>query len=136
MSKRITLLLIFLLNLFISCSHDNRLVDAARDGQTDKIRQLLKDGEDVNEKDHDAKTEHGRTPLMRAAQKGHTDTVRVLVETGADINAICEELGRTALMWAAESGQTETVKELLEMGADPNIKSYKGGWTALMVMAR
>src|SRR5437773_971937 len=79
MSKRITLLLIFLLNLFISCSHDNRLVDAARDGQTDKIRQLLKDGEDVNEKDHD-----GKTALIWAAETGNIEILKLMLDANAD----------------------------------------------------
>jgi len=85
------------------------LIEAARVGDTVKVKQLLKQGADVNAKDKD-----GWTALIEAAAKGHTDTVKALIDAGADVNAK-DKYGETALMNAATGGRgrydTSTLSE-------------------------
>ncbi|NQS99984.1 MAG: ankyrin repeat domain-containing protein [Candidatus Omnitrophica bacterium] len=85
------------------------LIEAARVGDTVKVKQLLKQGADVNAKDKD-----GWTALIEAAAKGHTDTVKALIDAGADVNAK-DKYGETAPMNAATGGRgrydTSTLSE-------------------------
>jgi len=106
---------------------DKELLNACKDGDLEKVKQLLEEGADVNVKD-----EKGRTALMFASWYGHKKVVKQLLEKGADVNAREYKDGETALMWAAAKGDKKVVKLLLESGADVNAKN-KGGWTALMI---
>ncbi|WPD24117.1 MAG: ankyrin repeat domain-containing protein [Candidatus Electrothrix scaldis] len=49
--------------------------------QTEAIRSLLKNKEDLNQAD-----KKGRTPLLLAIQTGNADIVRLLLDNGADVN--------------------------------------------------
>ncbi len=55
---------------------------AAASGHTELIRDAIKKGGNINEKDRD-----GWTPLMEAAVNGHAETVQFLIENGANIHA-------------------------------------------------
>jgi ankyrin repeat protein len=105
---------------------NNDLIEAATNGQTEKVLDLIKAGADVN-----AKSNSGVTALMRAAYQGHTDTVKALIGAGADVDAK-DNINATALMYAALNGHTDTVKALIEAKADVNAKN-KNGYTALML---
>ena len=59
------------------------LHDAAFAGDIGKVRQLLKQGADVNARD-----EFQRTPLHCAAIVGRTEVAKLLIEKGADVNAM------------------------------------------------
>jgi ankyrin repeat protein len=58
------------------------LTDAALKGDLDRVRELLAQGHNINERD-----EWGETPLHRAAQYNSIDVFRYLVEQGADLEA-------------------------------------------------
>jgi hypothetical protein len=105
-------------------SLDEELLDAARNGDTARVRELLRKGANANAKDRG-----GWTPLHWAAFWGHVDVAKLLLEHGADVNARDED-SRTPLHVAAAGGHAEVARLLLERGADANARG-KDGWTPL-----
>ncbi len=102
------------------------LMDAALQGNADRIKALIAAGADVN-----AKNGRSMTALMWAAynNKDDVDCCRALIAVHAEVNAQ-DNSGRTALMIAAGRGNAECVKALIAAGADVNAKtSYN--YTAL-----
>lgn len=71
------------------------LMRAALDGNTEKVKQLIQQGADINQRD-----DNGRTGLMFAVINTHYETMKLLLEYGADVNAKSNQ-GGTALMGAA-----------------------------------
>ena len=68
----ILLVLFVVLSPLLSFGDINEdLINAAENGQIEKVRALLKEGAAVN-----AKMKYGATALMRAAGGGHTQVVR------------------------------------------------------------
>jgi len=93
--------------------------DAAKAGDVTKVRQLLKQGVDVNAKDDFSRS----TPLHVAAFNGYTDVVTLLIQKGADVNAR-DDFGQTPLHRASGLFSNANVARLLiEKGADVNAKS-------------
>ena len=105
------------------------LPDAARQGDLPSIRQHIKAGSNLNEKD----LVTGSTPLITAATFGQTDVARALIHAGADLN-VSNNDGSTALISAAFLCRTEIVRDLLQKGADKTAKN-KAGSTALESVA-
>ncbi len=97
----------------ISCSPNSQLIEAARRGETEKVKALLDAEADVNAEGGEY---GGWTALKVAAGGGHTETVKVLLEAGADVDAKDND-GMTALMWATEKDHTEIVELLKKAGA-------------------
>ena len=87
------------------------LMRAALDGNTEKVKELIQRGTDINQRD-----DNGRTALMFAVINSHYETMRVLLESGADVNAK-SNMGGTALMGAASDGDLRMVQALLDGGA-------------------
>ncbi|XP_041664250.1 GA-binding protein subunit beta-2a isoform X2 [Cheilinus undulatus] len=121
-----------------------RLLDAARKGQDDEVRNLMANGAPFTTDwlgtsplhlaaqhghystadvllragvSRDARTKVDRTPLHMAAAEGHTVIVELLVRSGADINAK-DMLKMTALHWAAQHGHHSVADTLIKHGAD------------------
>ncbi len=88
------------------------LMQAALDGNTEGVRELIRQGADINRRD-----DNGRTALMFAVVNRHYETMKVLLEHGADVNAKSSK-GGTALMGAAMAGELSMVQALLDKGAD------------------
>jgi ankyrin repeat protein len=88
-------------------------------GENDIVRQLLKQGAEVNARDSD-----GFSALHRASSKEQVKTVGLLLKSGALIN-IQNDKKETPLFLAAEAGSYKMVKLLLSKGADPTILSSK-----------
>ena len=99
---------------------DSALLDAAKEGNIEAVKQHLANGADVNAKDD------GWTPLHNAAGYSTKEMVELLISNGANVNAKNED-GWTPLHDAA----TKEVAELLiDKGADMEAKD-KDDWTPL-----
>ena len=94
----------------------------------DVIKELLKKGADVNQKD-----ESGWPMLMMAIAREYFDVVNCLIDNGVDVNQK-DNWGETALMMAVCEGQIDVVKRLVQKGADVN-EQDKNGVTALIIGA-
>ena len=111
------------------------LQTAAKQGDLEKVRMLIKHGADVNLADE----VNGQTALMQAAERGSAESVELLLKAGANVNAR-DKHGQTALMKIFQEDHSNNVPGfdytkvrnlLLEKGADINIAD-KTGITALM----
>jgi ankyrin repeat protein len=90
---------------------DEELLDAAWDGDTARVKELLRKGANVN-----AKSAGGSTPLHYAAFWGYVDVAKLLLDHGADVNAR-DDRGWTPLHFAAAEGRAGVARLLLERGA-------------------
>jgi len=97
------------------------LHEAAALGNLEAIRQHIKAGSDLNEKE----PSRGSSPLITATVFDETEAARVLIEAGADVNYKNNE-GSTPLIIAAFFCRTEIVKALLDNGADKNARNNAG----------
>src|SRR5688500_20231621 len=77
------------------------LMRAALDGKTERVKELIDRGADINQRE-----DNGRTALMFAVINLHYKKIKVLLEYGAGVNAE-SKLGGTALMVAAVKGDIE-----------------------------
>ncbi len=103
--------------------------DAARDGDLEEVKRLVKAGHDVNQRDGEE-----RTPLIWAAEREHTDCMEYLIQNGAQLD-LKNIYGNTALHLAARGGHLEVMKRLVEAGQDVNQKDWTDR-TPLMLAAR
>jgi uncharacterized protein len=151
------------LSVFVQASGVSDVADAARQGDKEAVRVLLKQAADVNGAEGDGMTAlhwaamHGDadlaqmllyaganvnattrlgayTPLYLASQNGHAAVIDTLLQSGANPKSTTPS-GTTPLMVAAASGHTDAVDLLLAHGADPNAKESIRGETALMFAA-
>ena len=106
-----------------------RLMREALNGNTERVRELIHKGEDINQRD-----ENGRTALMFAVINAHYETMKVLLEYGADVNAR-SYMGGTALMGAAMIGDLRMVRVLLDKGADLHARLTSTNETAAALAA-
>ena len=95
------------------------LLFAARVGDVESARLLLKAGADANESQPD-----GVSALVLAAHSGNGPVGAVLLEHGADPNAFGS--GYTALHAAILRSDVNLVKALLARGAKPDVRIAKG----------
>ena len=109
---------------------DDPLLDAARRGELETVRELILRGADV-----DAVRGDGMTALHLAAERGHAEVARALIDAGAAVDA-GTRIGRYApLHLAARGGHGAVVARLLEAGADPNAATTNSGVTTLHLAA-
>jgi len=87
------------------------LLDAAAKGDTERVKNLLDKGVNVNVKD-----QQGSNPLAHAAWFGHTDTAKLLIERGADVNAKKND-DKSVLELATMRGHENIVQLLKKAGA-------------------
>jgi ankyrin repeat protein len=138
------------------------LVDAARNGDVQTVRSLLKGGADPNQAAPDGSTavhwavhadnlamlnalldagakpdgvtRYRIAPLTLAAQNGNAAIVERLLTAGANPDTASEE-GQTAVMTAARNGSVAAVRALLKRGAQVGLAESFRGQTALMFAA-
>ena len=109
---------------------DQKVFEAAFNGDIDTVRAALDDNVDSNSQD----TERGSTLLMLAAFNGHADVLELLVKRGSELDTQ-DIAGRTALMYCASGTNIDAVKVLLEAGANVNVTDKEEHFTALMFAA-
>mmetsp|Transcript_66161 Transcript_66161/g.159663 ORF Transcript_66161/g.159663 Transcript_66161/m.159663 type:complete len:218 (-) Transcript_66161:122-775(-) len=97
------------------------LVDAAREGNLDLLKQLTNKGVNAGAADS-----NGLTALMWAATKGKVDCVDHLITEGASLDAQSTKGKNTALHLAAYFGHPPCVASLLNAKADPSLKNADG----------
>ena len=70
--------------VLVGCGNPDRaLIEAARDGNIEAVKQAIANGVDVN-----AKNRGDATPLHGAAANGHKEIAELLMANGAKINSI------------------------------------------------
>lgn len=105
------------------------LVEAAKRGDREALRALLKQGADVNAREDD-----GSTALLWVSHRDDAESADLLIRAGADVNA-ANELGATPLWAASMNGSAAMVRRLLAAGANPNL-ALTLGETPLMIASR
>lgn len=97
------------------------LWQAAGDGDTKAIKQLLNEGKDVNAREPSL----GLTPIHIAVMQNQPKALRLLAKQGGDPNSGTAD-GNTPLHAAVFLGHDKVVKELLRAGADPLVPNGQG----------
>ena len=105
---------------------ESPVADAAMRRDHAKLRELLKQGADVNAAQGD-----GMTALHWAATHGDVDDARMLVSAGARVDALTRNGNYTPLHLAAKAGSAKAIRTLLGAGANANAKTSSGGATPL-----
>jgi ankyrin repeat protein len=118
------------LNLVWASDKDHSLFEAVKANNMSEIKQLLKDGVNVNLKD-----EIGQPALIHACTKGYKDIAEFLLSKGADINAK-DDVGGTALMYAGLGGHVDAVGLLLDKGAKFEARDVMKNTALIRVAAR
>ncbi len=101
------------------------VADAAERGDLEAIRELLRQGADVNTAQSD-----GMTALHWAAVHDDADLARTLLYAGATVRATTRLGGYAPLHLASRGGSVAVARLILEAGADPDLFT-KTGVTAL-----
>jgi len=104
---------------------DQRLADAAKLGDREIVRSLLRQHADVNAPQGD-----GATAISWAVHKNDIETADLLIRAGANVNA-ANAYGITPLYLACLNGNPAMVEKLLKAGANPNA-TLPSGETVLM----
>tara|TARA_B100000424_G_C22911368_1_gene484863 strand:- start:668 stop:1174 length:507 start_codon:yes stop_codon:yes gene_type:complete len=81
------------------------LIDAAKNGNIERVREYLDSGADPNFREDSL----GNTALIEASWEGNSDIVKLLLDNGADTN-IRDNYGDTALMIAKYKDDVEKSK--------------------------
>jgi ankyrin repeat protein len=98
-----------------------RILEAARAGETDRVEALLEvSPELVNVRDGE-----GRTPLQLAVLGGYAELAELLLDRGGDLSA-ADAWNYTPLHHAAYEGDAELVALLLARGADVVARDVRG----------
>jgi ankyrin repeat protein len=113
----------------LAAASDPRLADAAKQGDRDAVRSLLKQKVDVNSAQAD-----GATAVAWAAYRDDLETADLLIASGANVNT-ANDYGITPLLLACNNGSAAMVDKLLKAQANPNAASDWTGETPLMACA-
>jgi hypothetical protein len=108
------------LDLIQQQEKEQELLEAAAEGDEERIEDLLRQGVDANAVDA-----IGRTAIINAAWRGHEHIVRMLVEAGVEIDA-ADDQDRTPLAWASINGYGEISRDLLAEAALVDVRDRDG----------
>jgi hypothetical protein len=98
---------------------DISIIDAARDGNIEAVKQHIAAGTDVNAQNG------GRAPLIEAANGNNKEIVELLIANGADVNEKRSD-GWTPLHGATTVGLKEVVELFIAESADVNAQMVDG----------
>ena len=101
--------------------HAPPLIEAARHGSLDTVKELVATGADVNVVEGQA-----YTPLCAASVRGSCEIAEFLIAHGAAVNGVGTNRQTTPLHWAVMADQPAMVKLLLDRGAAAGAESYEG----------
>lgn len=104
---------------------NKQLIKAAENRDTESIKNLIKDGAEINTKDSE-----GRTPTMIATYNNDIQSASVLINAGADVN-IQDNIKNNPFLYAGAEGYIEILRLTIKAGADPTLTNRYGG-TALI----
>ena len=107
--------------LMLGANAEAPVADAAQRGDADVVRQLLRNGADVNAAQGD-----GMSALHWAAMNGRPDIVGVLLYAGANPESTTRLGGYTALHLASRAGQAGAIARLLEGKANAGAVTATG----------
>ncbi len=125
------LLLVFTLSAALGAQQSaSPVADAAAHGDKTAIRDLLKQGADVNAAQGD-----GMSALHWAAERGDAELADLLIYGGANTGAVTRIGLYAPLHLAAKSASPAVVAALVKAGADVNAKSNPSGATPLHLAA-
>lgn len=93
---------------------------ASLQGNTQAVRQHIRAGSPLNEKD-----QYGSTPLTIAITFGKTEVAKALIEAGADLS-VKDNYGSTPLQLAVFFAHPGIVRALLDAGADKRARNESG----------
>jgi ankyrin repeat protein len=125
------LALIFMLSAILSAQQVvSSVADAAAKGDKAAVKQLLKDGADVNGAQGD-----GMSALHWAAERGDAELAEMLIFAGANIGAVTRIGQYTPLHLAAQAGNLAVAKALIKAGADANAKTTNNSVTPMHLAA-
>lgn len=96
-------------------------LDACRDDDLEKIRELLNQGADVNWRD----VLNGSTGLHWATSNGNLAAVKLLLENGADPNIYTQNTMASSLGTAFLVGDLQIIETLLAAGACLSMTEYE-----------
>ena len=99
---------------------EEQFLQAAISGETDRVKNLIAQGADVNFADR-----FQQSVLMAAVRKGNAEIVQLLLQAGADVNAV-NRLNESVLMTAVQTNRAEIITLLLDAGADTQHKDNLG----------
>ncbi|XP_033028359.1 ankyrin repeat and protein kinase domain-containing protein 1 isoform X2 [Lacerta agilis] len=108
----------------VSKSHEDTLHLMVASGNLEKVKFLLKQGADVNER-----IACGYTPLILAVQKRSLETIVLLIQNGADVN-MADEDNWSPLHFVAQNGDDRIARLLLDHKANVDTRELDG-WTPL-----
>ena len=111
---------------FVQETKNNKMIEAAKNGDIKTVKFMLDQGTDV-----DAKDKYNMTALMHASWYGNNGVVELLISKGARVNLNFNGGYGTALMCALRHGHVEIAKLLIKAGACVNEEDCWGK-TALM----
>jgi ankyrin repeat protein len=106
---------------------------ATAEGDTERVRKLLDDGAEVDERyPNVGGFNDSHTPLLVASRDGHAEIVRLLLAAGADVNAVEPTFGAVPLHKAVYNGHAEITADLVRQdGIDLNWVGATNGYTPL-----
>jgi hypothetical protein len=107
---------------------DNAMISAARKGDADRVRNMLRDGALINSRYLDPtafldEASSGYTALMFASLGGREEVVKLLIENKADLEL--ERHGKTSLYFAVMKGRESIVALLVKGGAKGDPKKIR-----------
>lgn len=112
-----------------SGDHNHLLIEAVREGDINRVQQLLEEGADVNFQEE----EGGWSPLHNAVKMRREDIVRLLLGHGAD-PCLRKRNGATPFIVAGIVGHVELLQLFLSKGAQVDERDHHG-FTAFMEAA-